>query len=124
MSDNNVNSTQIGAVSTFSMPTLQQVYSQIFTLTSGQTVNLDFKPLVNQHKVSSIQGVYIDNSLGTATFTLLVVATLQLISIPAGYQGIMPLYMTADNVVQLTGNGTVPVIFNNFPTPAAVWKAS
>lgn len=121
---NNVNDTLIGGVSNFTMPILQQVYSQVFVLASGTTLSLDFKPLVNQNKIGSIQGVYIDNSAGSVPATLLVVATLQMISIPAGFQGIMPLYITADNVVQLTGNGNVTVIFNNFPTPAAVWKAS
>lgn len=121
---NNVNDLQIGAVSNFTMPTMQQVYSQVFELTTGTTVSLDFKSAVNLNKVGSIQGVYIDNSQGTTAFTLLVNATLQLISVPAGFQAIMPLYMTADNVVQMTGDGNIPVIFNNFPTPAAVWSAS
>lgn len=121
---NNVNDTIIGGVSNFLMGKLQQVYSQVFALTPGTTVVLDFKSLVNQNKIDSIQGVYIDNSAGSAPFVLTVVATLQNVPIPAGFMGIMPLYVTADNVVQLTGNGNVTVIFNNFPTPAAVWSAS
>ena len=121
---NNVNDTLIGGVSNFTMPTVQQTYSQTFTLTTGTNVIIDFKTPVNQNKINSIQGVYIDNSAGTTACVVQANATNQRVSIPAGYQGIMPFYMTADNVVTISGNGSVPIIFNNFPTPAAVWKAS
>lgn len=120
----NAQGNSIGGVSNFQISGSPEVYSQLYNLVPGTALELDFKPLVNQRKVSRIQGVFIDNTDGAAEVVLTVTATLQRLSCPIGFQMIMPLYMTADMVVTVSGDGLIPIIFNNFPTPAAVWSAT
>lgn len=113
-----------GVVSNMSQPGSQQVYSQTAVLVAGTPQILDFKSLVNTMKVDNIQGVYVDNSAGGAAVNISVAATLQNFTVPQGYQGICPLFVTQDMVLILSGNGNIPMVFLNFPTPAAVWPAS
>jgi hypothetical protein len=113
-----------GQVGNMSMPSLQQVYSQTLNLVLGTAINLDFKSLVNQNKLENIQGIFADNSAGTSILEITAIATNTTFKIPPGYQGVMPLYMTADMALNISGAGTVPVTFLNFPTPAAVWPAT
>ena len=63
-----------------------------------------------------------DNSAGTVALTVST-AVGQNIIIPAGYQGVMPLYLSPDGVVTFNGNGTISANLLNFPTPANVWPA-
>ncbi len=51
-------------------------------------------------------------------------ASLQTFTIPAGYQGLAPVYLSADNVLTFSGQGQVGIVLINVPTPVAVWPAS
>lgn len=113
-----------GLVSNMTQPPTQQVYSNTLQLVTGTPVALDFKTLQNNLKLDNIQGVWIDNSQNSSPAQLTVQATLQNFTVPAGYQGVAPLYVTADLVVIVSGNGNLPMVFLNFPTPAAVWPAA
>lgn len=121
---NNINDSIRSQVGTMNMPSSQQTYSQVLNLTLGAPVSLDFKTLANLHQIENIQGIWIDNSQGTGTVTATVVATLQNFTVPTGYQGVAPLYVSPDNVISFTGAGTVTIVFLNFPTPVGVWPAA
>lgn len=111
-------------VSNMTMPQSQNVWGNTLTLAAGIPVQYDFKSLANQNAVQNLQGIWIDNSAGTAACTVSVPASLQNFTVPIGYQGVAPLYVTPDMVLVFSGIGVVPVVFLNFPTPASVWPAN
>lgn len=119
-----INDTRVGQTSNMTMTGSQKVFSNILQLSAGVPQSFDFKSLANKHQIDNIQGVWIDNSQGQTPFSLTVNATFQVFTVPAGYQGVAPLYVTPDLVCTLAGSGQVAVVFQNFPTPAAVWPAS
>jgi len=103
-------------------PNNGQVFGVPLTLV-GAAVTLDLKTLVNLHRVNDVQGIFMDNSSGSAALQVST-TTGQKIIIPAGYQGVMPLYLSADKTITFNGNGSVNIVMLNFPTPANVWPAS
>lgn len=111
-------------VSNMSMPQAQNSWGQTLNLVGGVPVTLDFKTLANQNSIQNIQGLWVDNSAGTAACVVSVPATLQNFTVPAGYQGVTPLYVSPDLVIIFSGTGAVPVVFTNFPTPVGVWPAN
>lgn len=121
---NNINNLIRQTVSNMLMPQKQNIWGMTLALTAGVAVSLDFKTLANQNTVDNIQGIWIDNSNGTAPLGLSVPASLQNFTVPTGYQGVAPLYVTPDLVINFLGTGNVPVTFLNFPTPVAVWPAN
>lgn len=121
---NSANDSIRGMVANMSQPGSQQVYSQTMQLAMGTPQSLDFKVLVNTMKIDNIQGVYVDNSNGGAALNINVQATLQNFTVPQGYQGICPLFVTQDMVLNISGSGSIPLIFLNFPTPVGVWPAT
>lgn len=110
------------SVSNGKNPNNGQVFGVPLTLV-GTAVTLDLKTLVNLHRVNDVQGIFMDNS-GGSTALQVSTTTGQKIAIPSGYQGVMPLYLSADKTITFNGNGTVNLVLLNFPTPAAVWPAS
>lgn len=110
-------------VNTGTKPVISQVYSFPLTLVGGSITSFDLKPLANNHRIQNVQGIFVDNSAGTIPLTVTTAAG-QIFKIPAGYQGVMPIYLSPDNVITFAGTGTVNVTLLNFPTPAAVWNAT
>ncbi len=119
---NNIYSTTGTTVSNGTQPNAGKVFAFSATLV-GVPVAFDLKPLVNLNRIDNVQGVFIDNSAGTSTLTCST-SIGQAIKVPAGFQACMPVYLSADKVITFNGNGTVPIVLLNFPTPAAVWDAS
>jgi hypothetical protein len=111
-------------VTAFHTPNQRATYAQSFSLTSGVPVLIDFRPLIAQGKMDNVQGIWIDNSAGTSSFTVQVLATGQNFTIPIGYQGSTILPMTADMQIVVMGSGTVPVVYTNFPLNTHSWPAS
>jgi hypothetical protein len=102
------------------VPKVGRVYSFSLALSANTSAPVDLKPLANLHRIDNVQGVFIANSAGTAQLQVSTSAGATL-KIPAQYQGVMPLYLSADNVLTFSGAGTVTVTLLNFPTPAMVW---
>lgn len=109
-------------VSTGTNPSAAKVFSFPLTLT-GATLTIDLTPLANLHRIDNVQGLFIDNSAGTQSLNVNTTAG-QNFTIPSTYQGLMPLYLSAQNIINFTGNGTVNITLLNFPTPAAVWPTT
>jgi len=124
MALNNISNLIRQTVSNMLMPQKSNIWGMTLALTGGVPISLDFKTLANQNTVDNIQGIWIDNSAGTAALVLSVPASLQNFTVPIGYQGVAPLYVTPDLVINFTGAGNVPVTFLNFPTPVGVWPAN
>lgn len=101
-----------------------QVYSFSVVLASGAAQSFDLKILVNLFRISSIQGIFADNSAGTVALNITTQASPTPFIVPAGFQAILPVYLSADNVITLAGNGTIKITLLNFPTPACVWPTS
>lgn len=107
------------------MPPSPMTYSQILNLLLNTPLSWDLKTLANIHRIQFVQGIWIDNSLGTAPLSVFVPGTFQNFSVPAGYQGVAPLFLDANQVLTFTGvNANANVILCNFPVPVGVWQAS
>lgn len=119
---NNIQNTSAARVGNSGSPAMAQVYSNLFAL-AGVPITVDLKPLANQHRIKQIQGVFVDNSAGTTSCSIGTAAAFAM-QVPAGYQGILPLYMSDDNVLTINGTGNVGITLLNFPSPAMVWPAS
>jgi hypothetical protein len=115
-------SVRTNQVSNGAEPRARQVFSFPLILV-GAAVLIDLKSAANLHNVSNVQGIFIDNSNGTASLGVTTVAGMNL-SIPAGWQCLMPLFLSADNTLTFTGNGTVNLTLLNFRTPAMVWPGT
>lgn len=111
-------------VTAFATPSQRSTYTQAMQLVVNTPVLLDFSPLINQHRMESPQGVYIDNSKGLSSVSLTVQATLQNITIPAGYQGGFMLPLSTDMKVIVVGNGNVTFVYTNFPLRTGVWPTT
>lgn len=109
-------------VSSGTDPKVRQVFSFPLTL-AGASVSVDLKTATNLQRVRDVQGIFVDNSAGTSTLTITTIAG-QNVSIPAAYQALMPLYLSADNTITFNGNGTIKVTLLNFRTAAAVWPST
>lgn len=75
------------------------------------------------------QAAYVDNSTVTTAVTLTVKGTGQVVTVPAGSQGIFPLFFTATPGLFIsttgTGSGVTRVTYLNVPTNAAgVWSTT
>jgi len=123
MSGTNIYGQSNAQVSVGNNPQVPQVYTFPVVLLSGATLDIDLKPLANTHRMQNVQGVFLDNSLGSTALALTTTAG-QNIVIPAGGQAVMPLYLSAIGTITLTGTGEVNITLLNFPTPACVWGAS
>lgn len=86
----------------------------------------DMTSIKQQGKISLIQSVFIDNTLNTQSVTLQTTVINQQITIPAGYQGIFPIFATdqAVFIVSSQGSGDVTVAYSNTPQPAALWAGT
>jgi hypothetical protein len=104
-------------------PKISNMYSFPLTLVAGAVLELDLKPLFNLHRIQNPQGIFIDNSEGTDTCTFSTSGG-PTVSIAAGWQALLPLYMSADGVFNVSGDGSVDITLLNFPTPAAVWPSN
>lgn len=104
-------------------PKVANVYSFPITLIANAAQVIDLKTLANLNRISNVQGIFIDNSANGTSFSVQTTAG-QRLQIPAGYQGVMPLYLSQDGTLTLNGGGTVQLTLLNFPTPAAVWPAT
>jgi hypothetical protein len=93
------------------------------TLVLATPVKIDLRTFQNLLRLKTIQGIFIDNSQN-ATGATVSVATGQTIYVPPASQALMPLYMSNDFTMTLTGAGTVTYTLLNFVTPAAVWGVS
>lgn len=90
-----------------------------------QAYTTDIVQIKQQGKMSLVQSVYIDNTTGANNqpVVLQVSGTNQSISIPSGYQGVFPIFVTDHAVFTITsaGNGKVSMYFNNFEVAPFQW---
>lgn len=98
-----------------------RVYSFTATLT-GSPITFDPRPLRYRNELTSVQGIFIDNSAGSAEFSITGSAN-QTINVATGAQAFAPFYLNDNDVMKLNGNGTVTFLLLNFPTPAAQFPA-
>src|ERR1700749_812468 len=114
---NSIYNIQPFQVSTMETPSTSQVYSTLLNLDmSSPTAVIDLKSLANLHRVGNVQGIWMENSAGTTSLSV-TMASLQTFTIPAGWQGLAPIYLSADNVLTFTGQGLVGIVLINVPTP-------
>lgn len=96
-----------------------------FTLETSVGINLTFEQ--SSERIEFVQAMFIDNSLNGATLTLTFRGTGQILKIPGGYQGYVPVLATAEHcTLTATTSGTplIPVQFLSFPVPACLWQAT
>lgn len=93
---------------------------------AAATSILDLTLVVQQAKISAIQGFWVDNSANTAAITFTVQATQQTMTIPAGAQGYVPVLAGVLPRFTAVSSGGVDVrfLFLNVPVPALVWQGS
>lgn len=110
-------------VSNGNPPPSPQANAFQLVLISGAAQALDLKPLANLHRIKNIQGIFVDNSAGSSAVSISTAAGQNFI-VPTSYQGVMPLYLSADQVLTISGDGNVNFVLLNFPTPASVWPTA
>lgn len=95
-----------------------------FDFTQYVTFGVDMMLLKQQGHISSIQGLWIDNSANTAPVTI-DTGQGQKISIPAGYQAYMPIVLNDNPKFNVSSTGTAcQMQAFNWPVFPQVWKAS
>lgn len=104
-------------------PTSGRVYSAELILVAGTSQSLDLRPLQYQKQLSSIQGIFIDNSANSSQFSISTSAGLNFV-VPPASQAMAPLLLGSDLTLIVSGSGTVRFVLTNFPMPAAVWSVS
>lgn len=97
-----------------------------YDFSQGASWNTDLSLLKQQGKIGSVQSVFIDNSQNNQTVTITMTGLGQRISVPAGYQGIFPVFVTDKPVftVDSAGNGIATIAFSNAHQNAAMWATS
>jgi hypothetical protein len=85
------------------------------TMVAGTTYEIDFRQLNLDARKFFPYGAFVDNSQGTADFVLTIVDVNYVITIAAGdsWQGSYP--GTETQLVRMTGEGLVSVVFVDFP---------
>lgn len=95
---------------------------------TADTVELDLSYAVNSTKqISFIQCAYVDNSANTNPVEITDLNTQQSVSVPGGYQGIVPLLSPNPPRYSATSVSPGPVVdifFLNIPLPPAQWPAT
>lgn len=90
-------------------------------------VVVDFTLQVQQHFVSFIQSVFIDNSENANPLSVKCAATNHKVIIPPTSQGYFPLFLTSDPVMTFEtpqdNNLIVPIVLTNVPVTPSVWSA-
>lgn len=109
------------SVSNGTFPSLGQIYAFQLSLVAGTPQIVDLRPALYSMNISSVQGIFVDNSNGGASLSISG-SSGQPIVIAEAYQALMPLYMSADLTLTFTGSGSVGITLLNFPTPAVVWS--
>lgn len=87
---------------------------------------LDLKIAQQQARLSFVQTIYVDNTASAVPFTLQSQTVRQIIQIPAGGQGFVPVLEIESPVftASSTGGVIVPIFLLNFPVSPAVWQAN
>lgn len=96
-----------------------------FSLYNPIDINLSFEQ--DSERLEFVQAIFLDNSDNSNTLTVTSNSTNQKISIPAGYQGTIPILASLSSPkfqFATTGTPLIPVQFLSFPCPAAIWPAS
>lgn len=90
------------------------------------TQSIDMTLIRQTGKISGVQSVFIDNGSNDAPVTIMVSNTVQSISLPAGYQGVFPIFATDKTVftVASAGTGSSQVIFLNIAMNYNIWPSS
>jgi hypothetical protein len=87
---------------------------------------VDLTETVQQKRISVIQGIYIDARSNTGVFEIEVQTTRQVIAVPAGTQGYIPLLAGSNPKFTMRNSAAVnvQVTFLNVPVPALLWNGS
>lgn len=90
------------------------------------TYQIDFSLIYSRKFITELQAVFIDNSLSTTAFKLIVNGSNQNIVCPAGGQGIFPIFCPNPPkfIAQSTGGVVVACQFLNVPITCLVWNAT
>lgn len=90
---------------------------------SNASYLMDLTPLFNNKQFTTLQTIYVDNTLNTSTLTVTINGTNQTILIPAGRGGYFPVLATTPPKVTFASAGafTVFVALLNFYLPGQVW---
>ena len=92
-------------------------------LTVNQSYEIDLSQQNALEQISFIQGVFIDNKDNGQPLLLTCQGTGQVVSMPPGAQGYVPVLAVLPNkfLVATMGGVVVNLFFYNMPMPAAVW---
>lgn len=93
-----------------------------FSLENPAIIDLQIELL--NHIIEFVQCAYIDNSANPNSLTIVSQATQQSITVPAGFQGYLPVLCTMDNpTLTCTTVGTPAILLYlcSFPCPADSW---
>jgi hypothetical protein len=112
------------AVSNGITPKSPNVYSFQIVLVANTPQVFDLKSLANLHRIENVQGIFIDNSGASNGAVTVKMTSGQIFTIPGTYQALMPLYLSGDQTITMSGSGTLNFCLINFPTPAAVWPSA
>jgi hypothetical protein len=98
-------------------------WTGIVSLTAGQPIALDLKPLANLQRAFDFKSIFIDNSAGTSGVSVSMKA-MGTVIIPPAYQAIIPIFMSADNVLTFAGAGTVNFTLVDRDVHLGVWNTA
>lgn len=92
-------------------------------LTVNQSYEIDLSQQNALEQISFIQGVFIDNKDNSQPLLLTCQGTGQVVNMPPGAQGYVPVLAVLPNkfLVATMGGVVVNLFFYNMPMPAAVW---
>ena len=100
-----------------------RIYEFSLTLVTNTPQSFDLRPLQYLNRIKEVQGIFVDNSAGTSPCSISAGGAAPLI-VPGGYQGMLPLYLSDNAVLLISGAGLVNFVLTNFSVPAAVWIAN
>ena len=97
----------------------------LLDFTVAQTVNVDFTVPEQQNNISAILGIFFDNSGNNSPVSIRVGSAGQVLQLPGGYQGYLPLLSMVPDifVASSVGGVVVPITFLNFRPDPCVWPA-
>lgn len=99
---------------------------QKLTFPSDGIINFDLTLTQLNDALEFVQSFYYDNSANTSDVSLAVDISNQVLILPAGTQGYLPIIAPGDTRIVLTSvaNAVLKLQLLNFPVPAIVWGGS
>jgi hypothetical protein len=124
---NPLNVYQPRGVSNQQMPSSVTALPITVDMSVNNAVTIDLTSAQITGKISAVQSAFIDNSLATASLSIVIPYTNQTITLPPQSQAYVPLLLPNPPIITLTsaaGSAQTVVVLLNVPMPLAVWSVN